>query len=103
MTDRGIDDVRAEIDAVDRDIVRLIAQRQRRVVEAGLLKRDRDAVRAPGRVEQVVEKVRMLADEAGADPGVVERTYRAMIAAFIDLELSVHDRRARSRDEGPIT
>jgi isochorismate pyruvate lyase len=86
MTDRGIDDVRAEIDAVDRDIVRLIAQRQRRVVEAGLLKRDRDAVRAPGRVEQVVEKVRMLADEAGADP-----------------ELSVHDRRARSRDEGSIT
>ncbi|RUR01721.1 chorismate mutase [Labedella endophytica] len=99
MTDRGIDDVRAEIDAVDRDIVRLIAQRQRSVVEAGLMKVDRHAVRAPGRVEQVVDKVRTLADEAGADPEVVERTYRAMIGAFIDLELSVHERRAPSRGD----
>ena len=29
--------------------------------------------------------------EVGASCDVVERTYQAMIAAFIDLELAVHD------------
>jgi isochorismate pyruvate lyase len=91
MAERGIEDVRAEIDALDRQLVELIAQRQRRVVEAGTLKQDRQAVRAPDRVEKVISTVRVLAVEAGASPEVVEQTYRAMIAGFIDLELMVHD------------
>ncbi|MGO4103627.1 GNAT family N-acetyltransferase [Leifsonia sp. YAF41] len=90
MTGLDIEGVRAEIDALDRQIVQLIAERQRWVVEAGALKPDQDAVRAPDRVEKVVDKVRALANEAAASPEVVERTYRAMIAAFIDLELSIH-------------
>jgi isochorismate pyruvate lyase len=32
--------------------------------------------------------VRAVATEAGASPDVAERTYRAMIAAFIDLDLT---------------
>jgi isochorismate pyruvate lyase len=91
MAERGIEDVRADIDALDRQLVELIAQRQLRVVEAGTLKRDRQAVRAPDRVEKIISKVRALAVEAGASPEVVERTYRSMIAAFIDLELTVHE------------
>lgn len=90
MTSLGIEGVRAEIDALDRQIVQLIAERQRWVVTAGALKTDRDAVRAPDRVAKVIDKVRALAEESGAAPDVVERTYRAMIAAFIDLELTVH-------------
>ena len=91
----NIDAVRAEIDALDRRIVELIAERQKWVVVAGSLKKNEDAVRAPARVEQVIAKVRALAEEAGASPEVVERTYRALIAAFIDLELDHH--RVQSR------
>jgi isochorismate pyruvate lyase len=90
MTAPKIETVRAEIDALDRQIVNLIAERQRWVTEAGRLKSDTDAVRAPDRVEKVIEKVRTLAEQSGAAPDVVERTYRAMIDAFIDLELQVH-------------
>ena len=64
-----LQEIRTEIDALDRQIVTLLAARERLVRRAGRLKTDTAAVRAPGRVEQVVE-----------------RTYRAMIAAFIDLE-----------------
>lgn len=85
-----IEEVRAQIDQLDRRIVELIAERQSWVVTAGTLKKDEQAVRAPARVEQVIEKVRGLAEEAGASPKVVERTYRALIAAFIDLELDHH-------------
>ncbi|WP_374947517.1 chorismate mutase [Agreia sp.] len=90
MAAQNLDDVRAEIDVIDRRIVELLAHRQRWVVEAGRLKADAHAVRAPDRVEKVIEKVRTLAAQAGASPEVVESTYRAMIGAFIDLELTVH-------------
>jgi isochorismate pyruvate lyase len=82
--------VRREIDTIDAELVRLLAAREQLVRRAGALKKDEQAVRAPARVEQVIDKVRALAGEAGASPDVVERVYRAMISAFIDLELTQH-------------
>jgi len=83
-------EMRAAIDAVDGRIVGLIAERQRFVVAAGALKTDEQAVRAPARVEQVITKVRAMAEESGASADVVEAAYRALITAFIDLEMSHH-------------
>ncbi|QIM19861.1 chorismate mutase [Leucobacter coleopterorum] len=85
-----IEEVRANIDALDRRIVELIAERQTWLVAAGSLKKDEDAVRAPAKVEQVISKVRGLAEASGASAEVVERTYRALITAFIGLELDHH-------------
>lgn len=85
-----IAEVRAEIDGLDRRIVELIAERQQWVVAAAALKSDEQSVRAPARVEQVIARVRGLAEQAGASPEVVERTYRALIASFIDFELARH-------------
>jgi len=90
----ALGEVRGAIDAIDRRIVALVAERQGWVERAGALKRDERGVRAPDRVEQVVATVRSLAAEADGSPDVVERTYRAMIAAFVDLELDAHRRRA---------
>ena len=83
--------IRAAIDDLDVRIVDLIAQRQRWVEAAGRAKARQgvDAVRAPTRVEAVVAKARARADIAGASAEVVEATYRAMIAAFIRLEMDV--------------
>jgi isochorismate pyruvate lyase len=47
-------------------------------------------VRAPGRVERVIEHVRKAAEKKDIDPDIVEKTYRAMITAFTELELKVH-------------
>lgn len=88
--DVSLDDIRTTIDALDRRIVGLIAERQQWVVAAGALKKDEHGVRDPARVEAVVAKVRGLAEAEGASPDVVERAYRALIAAFIDLELAHH-------------
>jgi isochorismate pyruvate lyase len=92
MQKTTIEEVRGQIDELDRQIVELIARRQAWVVEAGRLKTDTAAVRAPDRVEKVIAKVRALSVDAGASPDVVEATYRAMIDAFIALELTVHER-----------
>jgi isochorismate pyruvate lyase len=88
MTGNPLDEIRAEIDLLDRRLVTLLAERERLVRRAGRLKADTGAVRAPGRVEEVVARARARAFEAGASPDVVERTYRAMIAAFVGLELT---------------
>jgi chorismate mutase/GNAT superfamily N-acetyltransferase len=80
--------VRAAIDRLDEDVVALLARREELVRAAGRLEADGAAVRAPGRVERVVARVRGLAEAHGASPEVVERVYRAMIAAFVDLELA---------------
>lgn len=90
VTDFDLQQVRREIDDLDRQIIQLIAERQEWVIRAGSLKKNESAVRAPDRVEQVIAKVRGLADAAEASPDVVEVTYRVMIDAFINLELDEH-------------
>jgi isochorismate pyruvate lyase len=81
--------VRVAINEVDEQIVSLISRRERLVRRAGALKRDDASVRAPARVEQVIANVRGYASQQGVDPTVVEETYRAMIAAFIEFEMRV--------------
>ncbi|MGI8721022.1 MAG: GNAT family N-acetyltransferase [Geodermatophilaceae bacterium] len=80
-------EVRAEIDRVDRQLVQSIAEREIWVRAAGKLKAMAPDVRDPDRVQEVVDGVRAIAAEMGADTNVVERTYRTMIAAFVELEL----------------
>ena len=86
----SLEQVRAQIDLLDRQIVSLIAQRGAYVSQAARFKKDSNAVKAPQRVEQVFAKVRALANELGANPHVTEDVYRAMIAAFIQQELAEH-------------
>ena len=79
--------VRAEIDRLDAQIVPLLAERGGYVLAAARFKHSAAEVPAPQRVEQVIAHVRAVAEAHGAMPEVVERTYRAMIAAFIEAEM----------------
>jgi isochorismate pyruvate lyase len=83
---QSLDQLRCEIDRLDEQIVRLLAERGDYVLAAARFKRSADEVRAPQRVEQVVARVRDLALKHGALPDVVERTYRTLITAFTDAE-----------------
>ena len=82
--------VRVAVDEVDEQIVALIGRRERLIRIAGTLKSDSAEVRAPGRVERVLEHVKATAEKKEVDPDIVEQTYRAMIEAFIKLELDVY-------------
>lgn len=86
----SLGEVRDNIDRVDREIVTLLAERGTFVAQAASFKATVAEVKAPDRVEQVIAKVGLLAQEQGANPRVVESVYRAMIAAFIEAELTAH-------------
>jgi isochorismate pyruvate lyase len=79
-------EVRENIDRLDREIVKLMAKRQKYVGEAGRFKQDPAAVSAPARVDAIIAKVKALSTEEGLAPEVGERAFRAMIAAFEDFE-----------------
>jgi len=87
---KSIDQVRKNIDQIDRDIVTLLAKRGAYVEQAAHFKKTTDDVKAPQRVEQVIAKVVSLSMELGANPAVTEQVYRAMISAFIHQELMAH-------------
>jgi len=79
-------EVRDHIDRVDRHLVALSAERGAYVRQAAGFKKTAEEVPAPQRVAQVLARVNAIAVDCGAEPTVVDATWRAMIAAFIDSE-----------------
>ena len=86
MEVKSLDEVRANIDRLDKEIITLMAERGGFVRQAAKFKKSSTEVAAPARVEQVITKVRTFATDAGLEPQVAEATYRSMINAFIALE-----------------
>ncbi|MDD1520729.1 MULTISPECIES: chorismate mutase [Bradyrhizobium] len=82
-------EVRQNIDRIDRELVRLMAERGRYVHEASRFKANPAQVEAPERAEAVVRKAMSLAEENGLSPKIAETTYRAMVRSFIDYEQEV--------------
>lgn len=86
----SIEEVRENIDLIDRHIVSLIAERGEFVKQAARFKKTTNDVKAPDRVEQVISKVKTLSEELCANPNITEVVYRAMISAFINEEMDHH-------------
>lgn len=78
----SIDDLRKEIDSIDNNIVKLIAERIRAAEKIGTIKREqnREIVDA-GRERLVIDHIKGLAAKANLIPEDVERIYRLIMAA----------------------
>ena len=88
--------IRDHIDQLDNELVKLLCERQTLVWQASLLKKDEEAVRAPHRIEEIITRVRILAEEQGASPDLLESLCRSMISTYINYELSESVPRANS-------
>ena len=91
MDCKDLNEVRENIDRIDKQIVKLIGERSNFVKQAANFKRDSNEVKAHQRVEMVIIKVRKLAEEYNVSPDIVEDIYRNMINAFINFELKEHE------------
>lgn len=83
----SLEEVRSNIDRIDNEIIKLIAERGNYVIQASKFKKNETGVKAPDRVEAVIAKVCKKAEEYGADTGMVEALYRDMITRFTNMEL----------------
>jgi isochorismate pyruvate lyase len=80
-------ELRQKIDAIDVQIVELLAARALCVRDATRFKRDAFQVSAPARQAEVFERVRRHAAAQAAEfpalPDIVEAAYRVLVAGFI--------------------
>jgi isochorismate pyruvate lyase len=89
---RSLEDVRSQIDRIDRELVKLMAERSGYVNLAARFKRRREEVVDEERIEQVIASARALAPTLGLDPEVAEQVFRTMIDRFIAFEYREFDR-----------
>lgn len=82
-----IEDVRAAIDDLDRETLRLLGQRARYVTAAARFKTDQNSVRAPERQRAMLARRRGWAEEAGLDPDFVGELYGHIVSHFISREM----------------
>lgn len=84
----GMDEIRAEIDQRDREVIRLLGERYRYVQAAVAFKTDERAVRAPERQAAMLSERRQWAADEGLDPDLVESLFRQLVEHFIGREMA---------------
>jgi len=73
-------ELRSAIDALDRTLVRMLAERAAYIDRAAELKTQNGLpARIGARVEEVVENARKSAEESGMDPDITEAIWRQLI------------------------
>ncbi len=84
---RDMQDIRAAIDSIDQEVIRLLGRRFEYVQAAAQFKTSATAVRAPERFKAMLEQRRAWAQAAGLDPDVVAGVYRDLVEYFIAEEM----------------
>lgn len=85
-------EVRHGVDALDRALVVMLAERQRYMDAAARIKPSRDVVHDDARIEDVVSKVLAAAGPAGLSPAIAEPVWRTLIDRCIAHEFGAWDR-----------
>ena len=84
--------VREGVDTLDRDLVVLLAVRQRYMDAAARIKPSRDGVHDAARIEDVVAKVKTAARVHGLSETIAEPVWRVLIDRCIAYEFTAWDR-----------
>ncbi len=88
-------EVRAGVDAIDADLVALLARRFAHMDAAARIKTDRGAVRDEPRKAEVIANAEGAAVAAGIPAGVASALWETLVEASIAYELAAWDRARR--------
>jgi isochorismate pyruvate lyase len=72
-------DIRAEIDRLDRQVVALLGQRFAYVKAASKFKTSETTIRAPERLQAMLQQRRVWAEEEGLDADAIEKMYQDLV------------------------
>ena len=84
---QNIQEIRAAIDSLDRDIVSKLGKRFEYVKAAAKFKNSTEDVKAVDRFNSMLQQRRVWAEENNLHPYVVEKLYRDLVSYFIKEEL----------------
>jgi isochorismate pyruvate lyase len=83
----NIQEVRDEIDIIDREVIDALSKRFQYVIAAARFKTSEASVRSSDRFEAMLQQRREWAQESGLNPDVVENVYRDLVNYYIEEEL----------------
>ena len=83
----NLQEVRIEIDRIDREMIGLIGKRYAYVKAAAKFKTSEASVNAQERVTAMLQMRRGWAEEIGLDPNVIEKLYTDLVHYFIQEEM----------------
>jgi isochorismate pyruvate lyase len=84
---QNIQDIRAAIDSLDRDIISKFARRFEYVKAAAKFKQSSEDVRASDRFQAMLQQRRIWAEENNLNPDIIEQLYKDLVTYFIQEEL----------------
>ena len=84
--DIGMKEVREEIDSIDKELVLLLARRQKCIEMAALVKNDRNLIIDKERIEEVIYKVTQFGESCGLEKKIAEPLWRKLIELSIEHE-----------------
>ena len=84
----NMEDIRAEIDRIDRDVIALIGRRFQYVQAAAKFKTSTEGVKASERFTAMLGQRRGWAEQAGLSPDVIEKMYSDLVKYFINEEMA---------------
>ena len=83
----GLDEPREAIDAIDAELVRLLARRGEYVAQVARFKEQHGlAVTDTGREQRMLARITDLAQAEGLDPGIARAVLRTVIAEFTGVQ-----------------
>ena len=80
-------EIRKEIDTIDKNIIDLLSMRFEYVKAASKFKKNEEAVKAPERFTAMLAQRRIWAEENNLSADVIEKMYRDLVSYFINQEL----------------
>jgi len=86
----SIEEVRQEIDRIDRKIMELLANRQDYVCEIIRFKTDEKSIVAEGRQNQLYQQRKLWAEELKLSCEMIEEIFKTMVRHNIQKELELH-------------
>lgn len=90
----GLNDVRLEIDSLDKEIVSLLGRRLGYVLAASRFKKDEEDIPAPDRVKSMLVERRAWAREVGISEDFIESLFEQITAWYIATQIA-HWRKVR--------
>lgn len=96
---RGLEDIRFEIDRLDKEIVGLLGRRLGYVLKAAHFKKNEVDIPAAGRVAEMLVKRRIWARERGISEDFVEELFMRIVDWYIATQIA-HWRKMHGQAEG---
>ena len=84
---QSLEEVRNEIDKIDEEIVKLIAQRSKYVKQAAKFKESVEEIKSDDRINDVLNHVRHLAGSLGISPNLVADVFKILIDKMVEMEI----------------